>query len=89
LFIIPLEKARDTLSRAVQGFRDRLAGNIEQALGMQFQVDPFEIDLQKPSSPDISISNLFMFNTDLLWFVIPVRIFRSWADRKFFKHDPL
>jgi GTP-binding protein EngB required for normal cell division len=88
LFIVPLDKAQDTLSRAVQGFRDRLAGNIEQALGMRFQVEPFEINLQKPSSPDVAISNLFMFNTDLLWFVIPMSIFRSWADRHFLNRIP-
>lgn len=44
-----------------------------------------EIDLQRPSSPDVAISNLFMFNTDLLWFVIPMRIFRSWAGRHLLK----
>jgi GTP-binding protein EngB required for normal cell division len=88
LFIVPFEKARDTLARAVQGFRDRLAGNIEQALGMRFQVEPFEIDIQKPSSPDVAISNLFMFNTDLLWFVIPMSIFRPWADRHFLNRIP-
>jgi hypothetical protein len=88
LFVVPLEKARGTLSRAVQGLRDRLAGNIEQVLGMRFQVDSFEINLQKPSSPDVAISNLFMFNTDLLWFVIPMKIFRSWADRHFLNRIP-
>jgi small GTP-binding protein len=88
LFIMPLEKARDTLLRAVQGFRDRLAGNIEQALGMRFQVELFEIDFQKPCSPDVTISNLFMFNTDLLWFVVPMSIFRSWANRHFLNRIP-
>jgi small GTP-binding protein len=87
-FMVPLEKARDTLSRAVQGFRDRLAGNIEQALGMHFSVEPFEIELHKPTVPDVAISNLFMFNTDLLWFVIPMRLFRSWADGHFLKRIP-
>jgi GTP-binding protein EngB required for normal cell division len=88
LFTIPLERARDTLSRAVGGFRDRLAGNIEQALGMQFQAHPFKIEIQKPSTPTVAISNLFMFNTDLLWFVIPMSIFRSWADRHFLSRIP-
>jgi GTP-binding protein EngB required for normal cell division len=88
LFILPLENARVTLSRAVQGFRDRLALNIEQALGIRFQAEPFEIYLQKPSSPDVAISNLFMFNTDLLWFVIPMIVFRSWADRHFLNRIP-
>jgi hypothetical protein len=88
LFVAPLEKARETLTRAVQGFRDRLAGNIEQALGMRFAVEPFGIELKKPTVPDIAISNLFMFNTDLLWFVIPMWLFRSWADRHFLNRIP-
>jgi small GTP-binding protein len=88
LFLIPLEKARQTLSHALQGFRDRLTGSIEQALGIRFQVEPFEIDFEKPVFPDVAISNLFMFNTDLLWFVIPMFIFRSWADRHFLKRIP-
>ncbi len=88
LFLLPLERARDTLMRAVQGFHDRLAGNIEQALGMKFQIEPFEIDFEKPSSPDVAISNLFMFNTDLVWFLIPMTFFRSWANRHFLSRIP-
>jgi hypothetical protein len=87
-FLVPLEKARDTLMRAIQGFHDRLADNIKQALGMELQLESFEANLQKPSSPDVAISNLFMFNTDLLWFVIPMRIFRRWADRHFLNRIP-
>jgi GTP-binding protein EngB required for normal cell division len=88
LFITPLERARETLTRAIQGFRDRLAGNIEQALGTRFSVEPFKIELNRPTIPDIAISNLFMFNTDLLWFVIPMWMFRSWADRHFLNRIP-
>ncbi len=88
VFAVPLQGARETLSRAVQGFRDRLARNIEQALGMRFEAEPFEIELEKPSSPDVSIGNLFMFNTDLLWFLIPMSLFRAWADRHFLKRVP-
>jgi len=87
-FLVSFEKARETLMRAVQGFHDRLADNIKEALGTQFQLESFEADLQKPASPDVAISNLFMFNTDLLWFVIPMRVFRSWADRHFLKRIP-
>jgi len=88
LFVVPLEKARNTLSRTIQGFRDRLADNIKQALGMRFQGDPFEINLEKPLLPDVAISHPFMFNTDLLWFVIPMKVFRSWADRHFLNEIP-
>jgi hypothetical protein len=88
LFVAPLEGAHETLTRAVQGFHDRLAGNIEQALGTRFSVEPFDIELNKPTIPDIAISNLFMFNTDLLWFLIPMWLFRSWADRHFLSRIP-
>jgi GTP-binding protein EngB required for normal cell division len=88
LFRVPLERARDTLTKTVQGFRDRLAGNIEQALGTRFSIEPFEIERNNPTIPDIAISNLFMFNTDLLWFVIPMWLFRSWADRHFLNRIP-
>jgi GTP-binding protein EngB required for normal cell division len=88
LFLAPLESARDTLTRAVQGFRDRLAGNIEQALGTRFSMEPFEIECDKPTIPDIAIGNAFLFNTDLLWFVIPMRLFRSWADRHLLNRIP-
>ncbi len=87
-FCIPLEKAKITLSRAVQGFRDRLAGNIQQALGIHFNPGLFESEVRKPPVPDVAIGNLFVFNTDLLWFIIPMRIFRSWAVRHFLKRIP-
>lgn len=88
LFCIPLEKALETLVRAVQGFRDRLATNIWQALGTRFTVEPFDIELRKPVAPDIRLGTLFMFHTDLLWFIIPMSVFRSWADKHFLKRIP-
>jgi hypothetical protein len=88
LFCVPLEKAQETLARAVQGFRNRLAANIFQALGTRLTAESFDIKLRKPAAPDIRISNLFMFNTDLLWFIIPMSVFRPWADRHFLKRIP-
>jgi hypothetical protein len=87
-FCVPLEKARSTLSRAEQGFRDRLADNIQQALGIRFAPGQFESEIGKPSAPSIAIGNLFVFNTDLLWFIIPMAIFRPWAVRHFLGRIP-
>jgi hypothetical protein len=80
-FCHSLENASLMLSRAEQGFRDRLAGNIQQALGIRFSPGPLQSEVKKPSVPDTSISNLFMFNTDLLSFIIPMAIFRPWAEK--------
>jgi hypothetical protein len=60
----------------------------KQALGTRFSIEPFEIARNKPAIPDIAIGNLFMFNTDLLWFLIPMWLFRSWADRRLLKQIP-
>jgi GTP-binding protein EngB required for normal cell division len=87
-FCVPLEKARNTLSRAEQGFRDRLADNIQQALGIRFAPGQFESEIRKPSAPRIAIGNLFVFNTDLLWFIIPMAIFRPWAVKHFLGRIP-
>jgi GTP-binding protein EngB required for normal cell division len=81
-FCAPLNQAQAAFFRAVQGFRDRLAGNIERALGMRFKVERFEPGVGTPGSPLISIGNLFMFNIDLLWFIIPMSIFRPWFERR-------
>jgi len=83
LFCVPLERARATLARAVQGFRDRLAGNIERVLGVHFSAGQFDIEVAKPRVPSISKDSLFMFQTDLLWFVIPMRIFRPLVVKHF------
>jgi len=88
LFCVPLEKALATFTRAVQGFRDRLAANILQALGMQFTPEPFEVEVKKPSRPSIAIGNPFMFDIDLLWFVIPMKIFRPWIEKRLLARVP-
>lgn len=80
-FCVTLDRSRGTLSRAVQGFRDRLAGNVQRALGIQLTASPFEFEVKKPAAPAISVSNPYMFNIDLLWFVIPMFIFRPWVER--------
>lgn len=80
-FCVTLDRSRGTLLRAVQGFRDRLAGNVQRALGIHLTASPFEFEVKKPAAPAISVSNPYMFNIDLLWFVIPMFIFRPWVER--------
>jgi hypothetical protein len=43
---------------------------------MRFPIEMFEAEVAVPGPPSISIGNLFMFNIDLLWFIIPMSIFR-------------
>lgn len=88
LFCVPLEKALATFTRSVQAFRGRLAGNILQALGMRFTPEPFEVEVRRPSRPDISISGLFMIDIDLLWFLIPMTLFRPWIEKRLLARVP-
>jgi GTP-binding protein EngB required for normal cell division len=80
-FYVTLERARGTLSRAVQGFRDRLAGNVQRTLDIQLAASPVEFEVRKPATPAISVSNAYMFSVDLLWFVVPMSIFRPRIER--------
>jgi len=80
-FCVTRDRSRGTLSRAVQGFRDRLAGNVQRALGILLTASPFEFEVKRPAAPAISVSNPYMFNVDLLWFVIPMFIFRPSVER--------
>jgi len=88
LFRVPLEKAKAMITRAVQGFRDRLAANIERALGIRFPVEPYEVEVGKIDIPHAPTGTLFMFNTDLLWFIIPMAIFRPLVKRHFLNRIP-
>jgi hypothetical protein len=56
---------------------------------MEFTLAPFEVEIGWPSVPDVSISNLFMFNIDLLWFLIPMSIFRPIIERRLLRRVPL
>jgi hypothetical protein len=79
-FCHPLDNSRLTLSRCEQGFCDRLAANIQRALDISFSPGPIQNEVKKPSVPDTSISSLYLFNTDLLWFIIPMAVFRPWVE---------
>jgi GTP-binding protein EngB required for normal cell division len=87
-FCAPLEKAQAMFTRAVQAFRDRLAGNILQALGIRFSPEPLDFPVRTPSRPSIAIGNPFMFDVDLLWFVIPMKIFRPWFEKRLLARVP-
>jgi GTP-binding protein EngB required for normal cell division len=87
-FCKPLEDAESTLSRAVQGFRDRLAGNILQALGISFDLGQFKAEISRPEAPHISVSKLFDMDIDLLWFLIPMPVFRGSFEKHFLNRIP-
>jgi GTP-binding protein EngB required for normal cell division len=80
-----LVTAQSSFQRAVRAFQDRLAKEIENALGISFTGAQFHAEIEEPARPDVRVGKTFDIRIDLLWFLIPMSIFRSLAIRHFRK----
>jgi GTP-binding protein EngB required for normal cell division len=80
-----LVTAQSSFQRAVRAFQDRLAKEIESALGISFTGAKFHAEIEEPARPDVRVGKTFDSQIDLLWFLIPMSIFRSLAFRHFRK----
>jgi len=83
-----VSKADAVFSRVVRAFQDRLSREIEKALQVSFSGAKFEADTQKPSRPDVRLSRVFDTPFELLWFLIPMSIFRPIVLRCFMNIVP-
>jgi GTP-binding protein EngB required for normal cell division len=80
--------AQDSLTRVVQAFQDRLAKDIERALHMTFSGANFGGTIRHPERPDVRVSRVFDIPFEILWFVIPMPIFRPLVNRHFVRRIP-
>lgn len=80
-----LGAVRKHLAFYLKSFRERLGHNLEQALGIQPQMEQWEIEIAPLERPDISIGRVFDNHLDLLWFLFPMFIFRGWFRRSFYR----
>ena len=80
-----LVTAQSSFQRAVRAFQDRLAKELERALGISFTGAQFHAEIEEPARPDVRVGQTFDTQIDLLWFLIPMTIFRSLAFRHFRK----
>ena len=87
-FFGTLDKAYRGISRSLELFRVLLGRNIEQVLGVKVSETTWEIDVSEPSHPDVAFAKTFDFHLDLLWFVIPMFIFRGLFERHFLGKMP-
>lgn len=71
-----LVKARSSLHRTVRAFQGRLAKDIEKALGVSFAGARFDAAVVAPGRPDVRLGKTFDSNVDLLWFLVPMTLFR-------------
>jgi len=82
-FLAPvLTEAESHFKRAVRGFQDRLAMAIETALGTRFSGAAFQAEIEPPSFPDIRVDKTFDIPLDLVWFLVPMPVFRTLIYRR-------
>jgi len=83
-----LNMALDSYTRVVRAFQDRLAQAIEKALHTQFAGAKFEVKIKEPKIPDVYIGNVFMTPWEIVWFLVPMRLFRPLVNGHFLHRLP-
>ena len=87
-FLGTLKKAHASLSRSLEAFRSLLNQNIEKVLGLRLAEADWKIDVAEPHQPDIKIGRTFDFHFGLIWFLIPMFIFRPLFERHYLNEVP-
>jgi GTP-binding protein EngB required for normal cell division len=87
-FMGTLKKAHAGFSRSLEAFRKFLNDNIENVLGVKLGEVEWKIDVVEPDHPDISFTKTFDIHFDLMWFLIPMVIFRKIFERHFINGIP-
>jgi GTP-binding protein EngB required for normal cell division len=87
-FFGTLFKAQASLERYVNSFRALLEANIERVLGVKMAAAEWKIDVDEPARPHISIGRILDFHFDLIWFLIPMFLFRGLFERHFLNQLP-
>jgi hypothetical protein len=87
-FFGTLKKAHSAISRSIDLFRNLLDRNIEKVLGIKPGSVDWVIEVSEPARPDVAFIKVFDFHFDLLWFLIPMFIFRTVFERHFLKEIP-
>jgi len=83
-----LAAAEGSFSRFVRAFQDRLAGGVQKSLGINFIGATFEATVRQPLRPNVNIGRVFDTPFDLLWFIIPMWLFRPLVRRHFLNRLP-
>ena len=78
-----LRKAHASLSRSIESFRNLLDKNIEKVLGVRLAEADWKMEVSEPDHPDIKTIRSFDFHFDLIWFLMPMFIFRGLFEKHF------
>ncbi len=69
-------------------FRERLNDRIKEVLNVSLPKEDFQVTVEYLVKPDISTSWAFESHIDLLWFLIPMALFRKVVLRSFLRQLP-
>lgn len=87
-FLGTMKKAHASFSRSLEAFCNFLNDNIENVLGVKMAEVNWKIDVIEPNHPDISFTKSFDIHLDLIWFLIPMFLFRKVFERHFIANIP-
>jgi GTP-binding protein EngB required for normal cell division len=87
-FFGTLKKAHAGLARSLEAFRGILSGNVQKVLGIELAESEWDLEVAEPSQPDIKTPAGFDIHLDLIWFLIPMFIFRRLFERNFMSKLP-
>ncbi len=87
-FFGTLNRAYMSVSRSLDLFRNLLDRNIETVLGIKLSPAEWDISVPEPNHPDVAFTRVFDFHFDLLWFLIPMAVFRGVFERHFLNKLP-
>ncbi len=77
-----VEAAR-SFTRLVAAFQDRMAADLEAALGLRLPRTEFEPLVDEPERPDIRTDRPLDTSIELLWFLVPMPVFRALVLHRF------
>ncbi|MBN1827650.1 MAG: dynamin family protein [Deltaproteobacteria bacterium] len=84
-FYATLEKSHANIARSLENFRMHLKNNIDKVLGVKLAEAEWTLDVAAPGHPDIKAVRSFDYHFDLIWFCIPMAIFRPLFEKHFLR----
>lgn len=87
-FFGTLRKAHASFTRSLEAFRKFLSENIQKVLRVKLAEVDWKVEVVEPDHPDIAFTKSFEFHLDLIWFLIPMFIFRKIFERHFIRGLP-
>jgi len=87
-FLGTMKKAHASLSRTVESFCRLLNDNLQNVLGVEMAEVHWKMDIAEPGHPDISFTKPFDIHLDLIWFLIPMFLFRKAFEHHFIANVP-